>query len=65
MLDRQEVQSHHRKPEGKPADAEAGQNEAQEIERVAKLGAHVGNKARCRDDADEPDRHVDQKNPMP
>ncbi len=62
---RQKVEPHHRKPEGKAGDGEAGQNEADKIEGVGPLDVHIGDIAAGQGDADEADRHVDQKNPVP
>ena len=62
---RQEIEAEHRAAEGEPADAEPGQHHADRVERVGRLRAHVLDEDRRQHDAGEPDRDVDQEDPVP
>src|SRR5437899_1645344 len=62
---RNQLDAGHRQSEGKPADSEPDQEEAQEIERLADFSAQVLEKERHQRDAEKADRNVDEKDPVP
>ncbi len=62
---RQEIEAEQRAAEGEPADAEPCEHGTAAVERIARLGAHVGDEYRRQHDAGEPDWDVDQEDPVP
>src|SRR5262249_60404944 len=54
-----------RRAHAPPADADAGQDDADRVERLLDLGADVLDVAGDQEDADEADRDVDDEDPVP
>jgi hypothetical protein len=62
---RKKIEPEQGAAERESTDAKPGKHCPKRIERVRALGSHILDEDRRQDDADKPDRDVDQENPMP